>query len=176
MWLKNLRPTYVHFIGNKTKGRVSRRMFQENKARQIFRKTNISFPLIRTGAIIVRFSENQTCFVFLKRPFVLLWRLKTTLLRLCCFLEWQINITVNDINELDEVPLFVDCPMLIQMNLWYILDISNGFWLCLGNIFSIGTERFFILNLSHVIKKKLVRNKFKFRSLITGFKYSPWRK
>ena len=26
----------------------SKRMFQENKARQIFRKTNISYPLIRT--------------------------------------------------------------------------------------------------------------------------------
>ena len=27
-------------------GRISKRMFQENKARQIFRKTNISYPLI----------------------------------------------------------------------------------------------------------------------------------
>ena len=29
-------------------GRISKRVFQENKARQIFRKTNISYPLIRT--------------------------------------------------------------------------------------------------------------------------------
>ena len=28
-------------------------MFQENKARQIFRKTNISYPLIRTRAFCV---------------------------------------------------------------------------------------------------------------------------
>ena len=37
-----------NFVGNKTKGRISKRVFQENKARQIFRKTNISYPLIRT--------------------------------------------------------------------------------------------------------------------------------
>ena len=35
-------------IGNKAKGRISKRVFQENKARQIFRKTNIYFSLIRT--------------------------------------------------------------------------------------------------------------------------------
>ena len=32
----------THFIvGNKAKGRISKRVFQENKARQIFRKTNL---------------------------------------------------------------------------------------------------------------------------------------
>ena len=36
------------FVGNKTKGRISKRLFQENKARQIFRKRNISYPLIHT--------------------------------------------------------------------------------------------------------------------------------
>ena len=35
-------------VGNKAKGWISKRMFQENKAWQIFRKTNISYPLIRT--------------------------------------------------------------------------------------------------------------------------------
>ena len=49
---------------NKAKGRISKRMFQENKARQIFRKTNISYPLIRTRN--VRFSENLVRFLFLK--------------------------------------------------------------------------------------------------------------
>ena len=34
------------FIGNKAKGRISKLVFQEN-ARQIFRKTNISYRLIR---------------------------------------------------------------------------------------------------------------------------------
>ena len=42
-------------------------MFHENKARQIFRKTNISYS--HQGVRNVRFSENLTCFVFLKHPF-----------------------------------------------------------------------------------------------------------
>ena len=61
-------------VGNKAKGHISKRVFQENKARQIFRKTNISYPLIRTrtcayqGVRNVRFSKNLACFVFLKHP------------------------------------------------------------------------------------------------------------
>ena len=31
------------FIGNKVKKQISKRVFQENNARQIFRKTNISY-------------------------------------------------------------------------------------------------------------------------------------
>ena len=64
-----------HSVGNKTKGWISKRVFQENKARPIFRKTNISYPVIRTrtrtyqGLRNVRFSENLACFVFLKHPF-----------------------------------------------------------------------------------------------------------
>ena len=38
---------YSEFVGNKAKGRISKRVFQESKARQNFRKTNISYPLIR---------------------------------------------------------------------------------------------------------------------------------
>ena len=34
------------FVGNKAKDWISKRVFQENKARQIFRKTNISYPMI----------------------------------------------------------------------------------------------------------------------------------
>ena len=65
----------LEHVGNKAKGRISKRVFQENKARQIFRKTNISYPLIRTrtcayqGVRNVRFSENLASFVFLKDPF-----------------------------------------------------------------------------------------------------------
>ena len=63
-----------HVVGNKAKGRISRRVFQENKACQIFRKTNISYPLIRTrtcayqGVRNIRFSENLACLIFLKHP------------------------------------------------------------------------------------------------------------
>ena len=39
-------------VGNKAKGLISKRVFQENKARQIFRKTNISYPLIRVISFI----------------------------------------------------------------------------------------------------------------------------
>ena len=62
-------------VGNKARGRISKRVFQENKARQIFRKRNISYPPIRTrtfayqGVRNVRFSENLGCFAFLKHFF-----------------------------------------------------------------------------------------------------------
>ena len=62
-------------VGNKTKGWISKRLFQENKARQIFRKINISYPLIRTctctyqGLRNVHFSENLTRILFLKNSF-----------------------------------------------------------------------------------------------------------
>ena len=38
-----------HIVGNKAKRQISKRVFQENKARQTFRKTNISYPLICRG-------------------------------------------------------------------------------------------------------------------------------
>ena len=42
----------AQFVGNKAKnkakGWISKQVFQENKAHQIFQKTNISYPLIRT--------------------------------------------------------------------------------------------------------------------------------
>ena len=53
-------------VGNKAKGQISKRVFQENKARHIFRKTNISYPLIHTRTCAyhwvgnVRVSENLT--------------------------------------------------------------------------------------------------------------------
>ena len=50
------------------KGEISKRVFQEKKAHQILRKTNIFYPLIRTrtcayqGVQNVRFSENWRAF------------------------------------------------------------------------------------------------------------------
>ena len=46
---------------NKAKGRISKHVFQENKARQIFRKMNISYLLIRTRTKILSF---LTCQIF----------------------------------------------------------------------------------------------------------------
>ena len=70
----------LQHVGNKTKGWISNRVCQENKARQIFRKTNISYPLIRTRTCVYpekrtfltpwfRFSKNLACIVFLKYSF-----------------------------------------------------------------------------------------------------------
>ena len=41
-------PCLLLLVGNKADGLISKRVFQENKARHIFRKTNIFYPLIRT--------------------------------------------------------------------------------------------------------------------------------
>ena len=45
--------TYIapHTVGNKVKGRISKRLFQVNKATQLFQKTNISYPLIRPRTV-----------------------------------------------------------------------------------------------------------------------------
>ena len=75
--LRTILHTYFKLlvVGNKAKRRISKRVFQENKVRQIFQKTNISYALIRTrtcpyqGVRNVCFSENLACFVFLKHPF-----------------------------------------------------------------------------------------------------------
>ena len=51
--------------GNKEKRRISKRLFQENKARQIFRKTNSPYSLMRAGTCVyqgirnVRFSTSN---------------------------------------------------------------------------------------------------------------------
>ena len=55
--------------GNKAKGRISKRVFQESKARQNFRKTNISYLLIRTsGGKKCLFFGNLGVFYFLETP------------------------------------------------------------------------------------------------------------
>ena len=56
------------FAGNKAKERISKRVFQENKARQIFLKNDISYPLISTRTCAYQGVRNA-CFVFLKYPF-----------------------------------------------------------------------------------------------------------
>ena len=63
------------FVGNKAKGQISKPVFQENKVRQIFPKTSISYHPIRArtcayqGVKNAGFSENSACFVFLKNSF-----------------------------------------------------------------------------------------------------------
>ena len=58
-------------FGIKAEGRISKRVLQENKACQIFRKINTSYPQIHTRTCTyqrvrnVRFSEYLACFVLL---------------------------------------------------------------------------------------------------------------
>ena len=49
-----------NIVSNKAKGRISKRVFQENKARQIFRKTNISYP----WHAYIRVSGRKICSFF----------------------------------------------------------------------------------------------------------------
>ena len=78
-------------VGNKAEMRIAKRMFQENKAHQVFRKTNIFYPLIRLrtcayqGAINVRFSENLCVLCFLETP----------VLRFALLLYYRRNVKEN---------------------------------------------------------------------------------
>ena len=51
----------IDAVGNKAKGRISKQVFQESKACQNFRKTNISYLLIRTRACAYQGVRN-VCF------------------------------------------------------------------------------------------------------------------
>ena len=77
-------PRWLNFLGDFSwiissvtmqKGESQGGCFKKTNCSQIFRKRNISYPLIRTrtcayqGVRNVRFSENLACFVFLKHPF-----------------------------------------------------------------------------------------------------------
>ena len=66
--VKHLKFWMAEIVGNKAYDRISKRVFQENKTRQNFGKTDISYPVIRTRMNVL-FSENLACFVFLKHSF-----------------------------------------------------------------------------------------------------------
>ena len=61
-------------VGNKAEGRISNRVFQKKQSTQIFRKTNISYPLIPTrtcayqGVRNVRFFGKFDVLCFLETP------------------------------------------------------------------------------------------------------------
>ena len=112
-------------VGNKAKGRISKQVFQENKARQIFRKTNISYLLIRTrtcayqGVRNVRFSENLACFVFLKHPF---WDSPF------CLITDELNIFTKyseiSFNHQIDFPEVVKVIRLMENNSWTYLNLT----------------------------------------------------
>ena len=51
---------YFKTVSNKTEERISKRVFQENKACPIFRKRNIFYPLIRTRTYIRTYVRTHT--------------------------------------------------------------------------------------------------------------------
>ena len=65
---------FKHIVGNEAEGRISKRVFLEDRACQILRITNIFYPLIRTRTCVYQGvknvcpSDNLTCFVSLKHP------------------------------------------------------------------------------------------------------------
>ena len=104
-----------YLVGNKAKGQISKRVFQEKKARQIFRifwKMNISYPLIHKricayeGVRNVRFSENLACFVFLL-PFCLITDNFPNLRKK----EWQKILILSKINHIN-LFLYKNCMFL----------------------------------------------------------------
>ena len=59
----------TYFVGNKAKGRISKQVSQENKVRQIFRKTNVSYLLIRTHTW--EYQGGKKCLFFRKK--IVVW-------------------------------------------------------------------------------------------------------
>ena len=51
-----------HLVSNKGKGRILKRVFQENKARQIFLKRNISYPLDTHTYVCVSLGKKSSIF------------------------------------------------------------------------------------------------------------------
>ena len=106
-------------------------MLQENKAHQIFRKTNISYPLIRTRTCAyqevrnVHFSENLAGFVLLQRscwdsPFCFI----TNELTHVSPLTLTVKIVVNILS------LFLAAPKKPSQLIWK----STDWFLYYGNI------------------------------------------
>ena len=69
---------FLHFVGNKAKGRILKWVSQENKTHQVFRKTNIFLP--PNAHTCVGVSEDKKCSFFGK--FGMLCFLVTPVLRL----------------------------------------------------------------------------------------------
>ena len=63
-------------VNNKTKRQILKRVLQENEARQIFRKTKISYPLIRTCPFLIPWYAHGRVRIREKEMFVFrkIWR------------------------------------------------------------------------------------------------------
>ena len=92
---------FCQFVCNKAKGRISKQVFQEHKARQIFRKTIKSYPLIRTRAWV---SWGKECSFFGK--FGVLCFLETPVLRFA-LLPYYRRILIFRFSIREEQPITV---------------------------------------------------------------------
>ena len=85
---RHFRSGRSQFVGNKTKGRISKLVLQENKARQIFRKTIISYPLTRTRAC----AYQELRKFFFPRKFSVLCFLIASVLRFVLLLYYRQDV------------------------------------------------------------------------------------
>ena len=89
----------MHNFGNNAKRRISKRRLQENKASQIFRKTNISYPLIRTLTYAYQGVKNV--------HFMKIWRALFS-----CYIRFEISLfallpTMTDLVRNTELPQII---------------------------------------------------------------------
>ena len=106
--------TFHIIVDNKTKGRISKRVFQENKAHQIFRKSNISYPLIRTYLYI---SGRKKCSLFGK--FGVLCFLETLVFRFALSL-------ITDVLSIDK--LILPTQNTVKTGKYFKLKDNRKFW------------------------------------------------
>ena len=93
------------------KGRISKQVFRENKTRQIFRKTNIFNPLIRTR-MYVSVSRGNKCSFF--RKFAVVCFLETPVLRFALLPHYRRTVAViwRQYSSVETKCLWKLCPLL----------------------------------------------------------------
>ena len=98
----NIALVALQFVGNQANGKISKRVLQENKARQIFRKANTSYPFIRTRTCVYQRVRN-ICFLgkFGVLCFLVAPVLRHTLLPYCGRIDVDIAVfrTLSNIYE-----------------------------------------------------------------------------
>ena len=113
-----------NLVGNKAKGRISKQVLQENKARQIFRKTNICYPLIRTRTYqgVERNVRNECkkCSFFGK--FDVLCFLEIHVLRFALLPYYGQSVELRKLFSKD----ITEFVFMHLENLWHIGPLSNG--------------------------------------------------
>ena len=84
-------PLNFQFVGSKAKGRISNWVFQENKACRVFRKLNISYPLIRTFTFSLPVFGSYPLLKYFKSAIKIFYKLSqiTKLYLIGCLKMWD---------------------------------------------------------------------------------------